>query len=86
MKTYIVCIDGTWNNPNQTDKDPVEGKEMSTETNVLKIYRFLTGIKQGDGSLDYGTILPVQVSQAGNDDAGEAIYLNGVGSTGTKLE
>src|ERR1039457_5522310 len=86
MKTYVVCIDGTWNNPNQTDKDPVEEKEKATETNVLRVYRFLTGIKDAVGALEYGTILPLQVSPAGNDAVGEAVYLNGVGSAGTKLK
>jgi uncharacterized protein (DUF2235 family) len=86
MKTYVVCIDGTWNNPNQTDKDPVEEKEKTTETNVLRVYRFLTGIKNAVGALEYGTILPLQVSPAGNDAVGEAVYLNGVGSAGTRLK
>ncbi len=86
MKTYVVCIDGTWNSPNQKDKDPVEDKEQATETNVLRIYRFLTGINGAVGKLEYGTILPLQTSAAGDDDVGEAIYLDGVGSTGTKLQ
>jgi uncharacterized protein (DUF2235 family) len=86
MKTYVVCIDGTWNNPNQTDKDPVEDKEKATETNVLRVYRFLTGLKSAVGVLEYGTIRPLQVSPAGNDAVGEAVYLNGVGSAGTKLK
>jgi uncharacterized protein (DUF2235 family) len=86
MKIYVVCIDGTWNNPNQTDKDPIDEREESTETNVLRVYRFLTGLKSVVGSLEYGTIRPLQVSPEGNDAVGEAVYLNGVGSAGTRLK
>ena len=62
MKTYVVCLDGTWNSPHQKDRDPVEGIEVSTESNVLRIYRFLTNTQKNNGistadSLEYGTIL-----------------------------
>ena len=82
MRTYVVCIDGTWNHPGQTDRDMIDPtKEDVTETNVLQMYGFLTGVDDPE----YGTIAPFRASAADAPDAdnGEVIYLNGVGSAGT---
>jgi len=82
MRTYVVCIDGTWNHPGQTDKDMIDPtKEDVTETNVLQMYAFLTGVDDPE----YGTIAPFRASprDAPDADNGEVIYLNGVGSAGT---
>jgi len=82
MQTYVVCIDGTWNHPGQTDKDPIDpSKEAATTTNVLQLYEFLTGVD----TPEYGTIAPLKISDKDDPDYenGEAIYLNGVGSSGT---
>ena len=57
MRTYVICIDGTWNNPNQTDKDPVLDEETKTETNVLLTYRFLTG---NNANLENGAVSPIK--------------------------
>ena len=39
--TWVVCIDGTWNQPGQTDKDPVTQTEVRTPSNVSKIWQAL---------------------------------------------
>ena len=35
-KTWIICIDGTWNQPGQKDWDPVTAKEVTTPSNVVR--------------------------------------------------
>mgnify|MGYP001583699659 CR=1 FL=1 len=77
-RTLVVCIDGTWNAPGQIDKDAVDGTETRTLTNVAKTWQAITGMAL-DKERPHGTIGDLQ---SGN---GWAIYLNGVGSTGTKL-
>jgi len=34
--TWVVCIDGTWNQPGQTDEDPVTEEEPASPSNVAK--------------------------------------------------
>jgi hypothetical protein len=40
-KTWIVCIDGTWNQPGQRDKDPISAKEEATSSNVVRTWEAL---------------------------------------------
>jgi hypothetical protein len=54
-KTYVICIDGTWNAPGQKDRDPVTGEEAKTQTNVMKTWEALTGCEL-DIEAPYGTI------------------------------
>ena len=80
MKTLVVCIDGTWNHPGQTDIDPIEDIERVSETNVLRVYRFLTGVAKRNGvPIQHGLVRALH--PAGGP--GEALYLSGVGSAGT---
>lgn len=82
MRTYIVCIDGTWNMPGQVDRDPIEKIEVDSETNVMHIFRFLTGnagVTCSGGT--NGERFPLRGSSC--SDLGEVFYLNGVGSTGS---
>lgn len=74
--TFVVCIDGTWNAPGQIDRDPDTGEEVKTETNVVKTWQALTGRKL-DLPGPCGSVAPLK------NQAGEAIYLNGVGSSGS---
>jgi hypothetical protein len=41
---YVICIDGTWNAPGQDDINPLSNQQIVTETNVLRVFRGLTGI------------------------------------------
>ena len=84
MKTLVVCIDGTWNHPGQKDVDPVEKFGQVSETNVLRVYRFLTGIQHASSvQITHGLVRPLTTSSATTENLGEAIYLSGVGSAGT---
>ncbi len=83
MSVYVVCIDGTWNNPGQKDKDPVLNEEVCTETNVLLIYRYLTGdYRKG---IPNGSVEDLRADNGGGSP-GEAMYLYGVGTTGTFID
>lgn len=75
--TWVVCIDGTWNSPGQTDTDPVDHQESVTKTNVQISWEALTQCDLNSAS-PYGAIEPL----AGQ--AGAALYLNGVGSSGSE--
>ncbi len=75
-KILVVCIDGTWNAPGQLDKDPSDGKEKKVQTNVAKTWEALSNDKL-DANRPYGSICKLHFN------AGEALYLNGVGSSGT---
>lgn len=75
--TWVVCIDGTWNAPGQTDKDPIEDKEAVTKTNVQITWESICQQTLSDTS-PYGSIASL-VGQAG-----EAVYINGVGSSGSQ--
>ena len=77
-KTYIVCIDGTWNAPGQIDRDPItELETKAPQTNVAKVWQAFTGVPL-DTERSYGTIAPLKNSP------GAAMYLNGVGSQGSR--
>ncbi len=78
-KSLVICIDGTWNTPGQTDLDPISHETTITKTNVARTWEALTQ-QTLPVTHPYGVIaqLPLQ--------NGEAIYLNGVGSSGSKLE
>ena len=39
--TWVICIDGTWNQPGQTDKDPVTAQEQAKPSNVAKTWQAL---------------------------------------------
>lgn len=72
---YVICIDGTWNCPGSTDKDPVTQQETACPTNVERIWNALTGHAL-DKTVHYGRISDLLVQE------GEAVYFDGVGSTG----
>jgi hypothetical protein len=78
-RAWVVCIDGTWNHPGQTDKDPVEAKEVVTQSNVLNTWEGLTDqdLAKAGG---HGAHAPLWKGE------GEALYLCGVGSAGTVVE
>lgn len=78
MKTLVVCIDGTWNTPGQRDLDPVTGRVIETRTNVAATWEILTG-ELLDRARPYGSIAPLQ------RQSGAALYLSGVGSSGSRL-
>ncbi len=78
-KALVICIDGTWNTPGQTDTDPTTHQEAITKTNVAKTWEALTQQELPDNR-PYGRIGDLALQN------GEALYLNGVGSTGNKLE
>lgn len=76
-RTYVVCIDGTWNQPGQVDS--VDKQEAVVPTNVVLTWQALTR-RQLDTKRYYGSIAPLAYQE------GEALYLNGVGSTGSVLQ
>ena len=39
--TWIVCIDGTWNQPGQRDKDPLTATEEAAPSNVVRTWQAL---------------------------------------------
>lgn len=83
-RTYVICIDGTWNKPGQIDKDltcnePLHTEEKIVPTNVVLTWQALTR-RQLDEQRYYGSVAPLA------DQDGEALYLNGVGSTGSFLQ
>jgi len=77
LNTWVVCIDGTWNAPGQIDKDPIEDREAVTKTNVQITWEALCQQQLVDNS-PYGSIEPLTAQ------AGETIYINGVGSSGSQ--
>lgn len=77
-KTLVVCIDGTWNVPGQTDKGRVTDEESKTLTNVARTWEALAKFAI-DKDRSYGSISRL-IGQEGM-----AIYLNGVGGVGTKI-
>jgi hypothetical protein len=91
--TWVVCIDGTGNEPCQVDLDPLgEADEPGADaipeqrhpSNVVRAWEFLTeqrlecavGSRLDDKS--YGMIADLRVETG----PGQALYLNGVGTTG----
>jgi len=79
MATYIVCIDGTWNCPEASNGDPLDGSEISCETNVYRIYRFLTDTPtiSAEG-ITLRASLPATEQTQG---PGEALYVKGIGTS-----
>jgi uncharacterized protein (DUF2235 family) len=81
-KSWIVCIDGTWNQPGQRDRDPVSAHEQATSSNVVRAWEALA-----DSALArtfyYGSIAPIKPKILFTGVEGEAIYLAGIGTSGT---
>lgn len=94
MAKYIfVFLDGTGNKPGQVDLGP-DGDEapVVVESNVLKFWKALTGVKidfesedlVGDALLKYyGLVRRVTIA---GEQCGEAIYINGVGVQGGAIK
>jgi uncharacterized protein (DUF2235 family) len=81
-KTWVICIDGTWNQPGQTDRDPVSATEESRPSNVAKTWQAVADTPLAS-DFYYGAIAPLKTKVVHTDFQGEAIYLNGIGTTGT---
>ena len=81
-KTWVICIDGTWNQPGQMDKDPVSATEESRPSNVAKTWQAVADTPLAT-DFYYGAIAPLKTRVVHTDFQGEAIYLNGIGTTGT---
>jgi uncharacterized protein (DUF2235 family) len=79
MRKWVVCIDGTWNHPGQTDKDPVDAKEVVTQSNVLNTWEGLAD-RDLESAGGHGAVAALATGE------GEVIYLCGVGSAGTVME
>ncbi len=83
MKTYVVCIDGTWNHPSQMDKDPrTQDVESVTETNVLRVFRYLAGhLHANTFDLQRTMIAPLNPRFSEDTvDLGTVLYLSGIGT------
>jgi uncharacterized protein (DUF2235 family) len=78
VKTLVVCIDGTWNAPGQSDRDPATGRASQTRTNVVLTWEALTG-ERLHLSRPYGSIASLK------GQPGMALYLSGIGSSGCAL-
>jgi Uncharacterized alpha/beta hydrolase domain (DUF2235) len=81
-KTWIVCIDGTWNQPGQRDKDPVSAEESATSSNVVRIWEALAD-RALARTFYYGSIAPIKPKILFTGVEGEVIYLAGIGTSGT---
>lgn len=81
-KTWIVCIDGTWNQPGQRDRDPVSAKEEATCSNVVRTWEALAD-RDLARRFYYGSIAPIRPRILFTGVEGEVIYLAGIGTTGT---
>jgi hypothetical protein len=81
-KTWIVCIDGTWNQPGQRDKDPVSAKEEATSSNIVRTWEALANRPLGR-AFYYGSIAPIKPKILYTGVEGEVIYLAGIGTSGT---
>ncbi len=80
--TWVICIDGTWNQPGQTDKDPITAKEKASPSNVAKTWQALADTPLAT-DFYYGAIAPLKTKVALTGLMGEVLYLNGIGTTGT---
>src|SRR4029450_3063521 len=80
--TWVMCIDGTWNQPGQTDKDPVTAQEEAKPSNVAKTWQALADTPLS-ADFYYGAIAPLKTKVALTGLKGEVLYLNGIGTTGT---
>jgi len=81
-KTWIVCIDGTWNQPGQRDRDPVSATEEATPSNVVRTWEALAN-RDLARTCYYGSIAPIKPKILFTGVEGEVIYLAGIGTTGT---
>jgi uncharacterized protein (DUF2235 family) len=81
-KTWIVCIDGTWNQPGQRDRDPISAKEEATSSNVVRTWEALAN-RILARKFYYGSIAPLKPKILFTGVEGEVIYLAGIGTTGT---
>ncbi|HSE87095.1 MAG TPA: DUF2235 domain-containing protein [Candidatus Binatia bacterium] len=80
--TWVICIDGTWNQPGQTDRDPLTEKEEASPSNVAKTWQALADTPLAT-DFYYGAIAPLKTRVARTGLKGEVLYLNGIGTTGT---
>ena len=81
-KTWIICIDGTWNQPGQRDRDPISAKEEATSSNVVRTWEALAD-RLLARTFYYGSIAPIRPKILFTGVEGEVIYLAGIGTTGT---
>lgn len=81
-KTWIVCIDGTWNQPGQSDRDPISAREEATCSNVVRIWEALAD-RDLARQFYYGSIAPIKPRILFTGVEGEVVYLAGIGTTGT---
>jgi uncharacterized protein (DUF2235 family) len=86
-RDWVVCIDGTWNHPGQTDADPVDAKEVITQSNVLNTWEGSTGTGASERVMEGWAFLAERVQE------GDRIHLFGfsrgayaVGSLGGFLD
>ena len=81
-KTWIVCIDGTWNQPGQKDRDPVTAAETAAPSNIVRTWEALANTPL---ATDFycGSIAPIKPKILFTGVEGEVIYLAGIGTTGT---
>jgi uncharacterized protein (DUF2235 family) len=82
VKTWVICIDGTWNQPGQKDRDPITSREAATPSNVVRAWEALANTPL---AIDfyYGSIAPIKPKILFTGVEGEVIYLAGIGTTGT---
>ena len=81
-KTWIICIDGTWNQPGQRDKDPITAQEEAAPSNVVRTWEALANTPLAT-EFYYGSIAPIKPKILFTGVEGEVIYLAGIGTTGT---
>ncbi len=81
-KTWVICIDGTWNQPGQMELDPVAAKEVTTPSNVVRTWEALANIPLAT-DFYYGSIAPIKPKILFTGVEGEVVYLAGIGTTGT---
>jgi uncharacterized protein (DUF2235 family) len=81
-KTWIVCIDGTWNQPGQRDRDPISAKEEATSSNIVRTWEALAD-RPLARTFYYGSIAPIRPKILFTGVEGEVIYLSGIGTSGT---
>jgi uncharacterized protein (DUF2235 family) len=81
-KTWVICIDGTWNQPGQKDRDPITSKEAATPSNVVRTWQALANTTLAT-DFYYGSIAPIKPKILFTGVEGEVIYLAGIGTSGT---
>lgn len=81
-KTWIVCIDGTWNQPGQRDKDPVSAEEKAASSNLVRTWEALAN-RALARTFYYGSIAPIKPKILFTGVEGEVVYLAGIGTSGT---